>query len=83
LVVRKATISNIIVLLVEGEKIAFESAEKSKLPKNFFELLVKKDWRKWVASVKKELEGWDQNSDFVLRRRINCFGSSVTSNAIG
>ena len=43
LVVRKATISNIIVLLIEGEKVAFESADKSKWPKNFFELLVKKD----------------------------------------
>ena len=23
---------------------------------------MKKDWRKWVASVKKKLEGWDQNN---------------------
>ena len=43
LVVRKASIANIIVLLVEGGKAAFESADKSKWPKNFFELLIKKD----------------------------------------
>jgi len=60
--VRKASIANIIVLLIEGEKVAFESADKSKWLKNFFELLVKKDWRKWVASVKKELEEWDLNN---------------------
>ena len=58
----KATASNIIVLLVEGEQVAFEHADKNNFPKNFFELLVKHDWRKWVASVKKELEGWDANN---------------------
>ena len=41
---------------------AFESQDKNNWPKNFFELLVKKDWRKWVASVKKELQGWDDNN---------------------
>ena len=24
-------------------------------------MLVKKDWRKWVEAVKKELTGWDDN----------------------
>ena len=33
LVVRKATIANIIVLLVEGEKIAFESAKSQSCPR--------------------------------------------------
>ena len=60
--VRKKTIANIIVLLVEGEQVAFEAADKKKFPKNLFELLVKSDWRKWVAAVKKELEGWDSNN---------------------
>ena len=60
--IRKATASNIIVLLVEGEQVAFEHADKNNFPKNFFELLVKHDWRKWVESVKKELEGWDANN---------------------
>ena len=60
--VRRRTISNIIVFLVEGEQVAFEHLDKNNWPKNFFELLVKQDWRKWVASVKKELEGWDENN---------------------
>ena len=59
--VRKRTIANIIVLLVEGEQIAFEAKDKNEFPKNFFELLVKSDWRKWVECVKKELTGWDEN----------------------
>ena len=60
--VRRTTVSKIIVLLVEGEQVAFEHQDKNNFPKNFFELLVKHDWRKWVASVKKELEGWDANN---------------------
>ena len=60
--VRRKTVSTIIVHLVEGEQVAFESQDKNNWPKNFFELLVKKDWRKWVASVKKELQGWDDNN---------------------
>ena len=60
--IRKSAVSNIIVLLVEGEQVAFEHQDKNNFPKNFFELLVKHDWRKWVASVKEELEGWDANN---------------------
>ena len=60
--VRKRTIANIIVLLVEGEQVAFESREKHNYPKNFFELLVKADWRQWVEAVKKELTGWEANN---------------------
>ena len=29
--------------------------------KNFFELLIKTNWRKWVEAAKKELEGWESN----------------------
>ena len=60
--VKKRTTTNIIVMLVEGAQIAFEAKDKHKYPKNFFEVLVKKDWREWVASVKKELSGWDANN---------------------
>ena len=60
--VRRTTVSKIIVLLVEGEQVAFEHQDKNNFPKNFFELLVKHDWRQWVASVKKELEGLDANN---------------------
>jgi hypothetical protein len=31
------------------------------LPKDFFEVLVRSDWRKWVEAVKKEIEGWEDN----------------------
>ena len=60
--VRKRAVSNIIALLVEGEKVAFELKDKHKYPKNFFELLVKADWRLWVEAVKKELTGWQANN---------------------
>jgi hypothetical protein len=48
-------------MIVEGEKVAFEAKDKNVFPKNFFELLVKSDWRRWVEAVKKELTGWDTN----------------------
>jgi hypothetical protein len=57
-----SVVSNIIVMLVEGEQVAFESKEKTDWPKNFFEVLVRKDWRSWVQAVKKELAGWDSNN---------------------
>ena len=57
-----SVVSNIIVMLVEGEQVAFESKEKTDWPKNFFEVLVRKDWRSWVQAVKKELTGWDSNN---------------------
>jgi len=60
--VRKQSVANIIVMLVEGEQVAFKAKDKGVFPKNFFELLVKSDWRKWVEAVKKELEGWDNNN---------------------
>ena len=59
--VAKATESRLVILLMEGATVAFESQDKKKWPKDFFEVLVKKDWRKWVEAVKKELSGWDDN----------------------
>ena len=58
----EGVVSNIIVMLVEGAQIAFESKEKTNWPKDFFEVLVRKDWRSWVQAVKKELAGWDSNN---------------------
>jgi hypothetical protein len=60
--VKKLTLASIIVLLVEGEHVAFQSREKSIMPKNFFEAMVKADWRLWVEAVKRELTGWDANN---------------------
>ena len=59
--VSKLNVTNLIILLVEGEQVVFESKDKHKYPKNFFEVLVKADWRSWVESVKKELTGWNAN----------------------
>jgi hypothetical protein len=61
-VVEKLTVASIIVLLVEGEHVAFQSREKSEMPKNFFEAMVRKEWRRWVEAVKKELAGLDSNN---------------------
>ena len=58
----KLTVASILVFLVEGEQVAFKSKDEDTNPKNFFELLVKSNWRKWVEAVKKELEGWDVNN---------------------
>lgn len=57
----KTASMRIIVMLVEGEAIAFDHLDKHKWPKDFFHLLVKSDWRKWVEAVKKEIDGWDDN----------------------
>ena len=32
--------------------------DKDKWPKNFFEALVRPDWRSWVEAVKKEIQSW-------------------------
>ena len=41
--VRKLTTVSTIVLLVEGEQVEFESSDKKTWPKDFYELMVKKD----------------------------------------
>ena len=56
--VEKRNANFILVYLMEGQAVAFELQEKKIMPKNFFEVLVRTDWRKWVEAVKKELEGW-------------------------
>jgi hypothetical protein len=59
--VAKATDARILAFQIEGSTIARESQDKSRWPKDFFQLLVKKDWRKWVEAAKKELSGWEEN----------------------
>ena len=59
---QKLTSGRVIVMLVEGEKATFVNPDEAVCPKNFFELLVKSNWRKWVQAVKDELEGWDNNN---------------------
>jgi len=45
-------------MLIEGSKAKFEASDKSTWPLNFFEALVKSDWREWVQAVKKEISSW-------------------------
>ncbi len=35
-----------------------EENEETNWPKDFFEALVRKDWREWIVSVQKENESW-------------------------
>ena len=62
---RKANIIGIIVMLTEGSQMNVDvkavSSGKESWPKDFFEVLVRKDWRLWVEALKKELAGWDVN----------------------
>jgi hypothetical protein len=53
-------IAGIIALLVKGKPV--KKKLKGDFPKDFFEVLVREDWRKWVEAVKKELEAWDDNN---------------------
>ena len=43
------------VMLVEGEASRVKTADKDDWSRDFFEALVKVDWRKWVEAVKKEI----------------------------
>ncbi len=58
---RKFTSATIVAMLIEGDKVAFAPKDINDWPKDFFEVLVRSDWRKWVEAVKKEIEGWQDN----------------------
>ena len=62
----KITAATIVVLLAQGGKVAYAHKGNEKMPKNFFELLRRPDWREWVQAVKRELEGWDDNDATTL-----------------
>jgi hypothetical protein len=56
----RTVVAGIIALLIQGKPISRK--KNSDFPKDFFEVLVREDWRKWVEAVKKELEAWDDNN---------------------
>ena len=58
---RKFTSASVVAMLIEGDKVAFAPKDINDWPKDFFEVLVQSDWRKWVEAVKKEIAGWDDN----------------------
>ena len=58
---RKFTSASVVAMLIEGDKVAFAPKDINDWPKDFFEVLIRSDWRKWVEAVKKEIAGWDDN----------------------
>ncbi len=54
----KATAAMILTVLLETFKKGEDPMDKDKWPKNFFEALVRPDWRGWVEAVKKEIASW-------------------------
>ena len=60
----RAVVAGIIALLVKGKPI--KKKKDTGFPKDFFEVLVREDWRKWVEAVKKELEAWDDNNAVII-----------------
>jgi hypothetical protein len=65
LVARKVNMVSLIMMLSDTSKmdveIAAKNSGKSDWPKDFYEVLIRKDWRAWVEAIKKELTGWDVN----------------------
>jgi hypothetical protein len=51
---RKFATETIVAMLIEGNKVAFAPKDKNDWPKDFFEVLVRSDWRKWVEAVKRK-----------------------------
>jgi hypothetical protein len=58
---RKFNVDEIVMMLVEGNKLMFVPKHEEAWPKDFFEILVRSDWRKWVEAVKAEIQGWHDN----------------------
>jgi hypothetical protein len=56
----RTVVAGIIALLVKGKPI--KKKKDTGFPKDFFEVLVREDWCKWVEAVKRELEAWDENN---------------------
>jgi hypothetical protein len=54
----KATAAMILTVMLETFKKGEDPMDKDKWPKNFFEALIRPDWRCWVEAVKKEIASW-------------------------
>lgn len=75
----KVDIDAIMSMLELGGIPEFESkAQKSSWPKDFFEAMLRDDWRDWIESIKKEQDGWNDNdaTTEVPRREME-MGASV------
>ncbi len=76
---RKFTSTSIVAMLMEGNKVAFAPKDVNDWPNDFFEVLVRADWRKWVEAVKKEIAGRDDNNAVEL---VNIEDVPVTAKII-
>jgi hypothetical protein len=56
----RTIVAGIIALLVKGKPL--KKKKETGFPKDFSEVLVREDWRKWVEVGKRELEAWDENN---------------------
>jgi hypothetical protein len=75
----KVDIDTIMRMLELGGTPDFESkAQKTSWPKDFFEAVMRNDWREWIESIKKEQDGRNDNDATaeVLRRKMEQ-GTSV------
>ena len=56
---KKLTSASILsIIIMVGEEAHFEAPDKSNWPKDFFDALVRLDWREWISAVKKEVDSW-------------------------
>ena len=58
---RKVDVNQIVLMLVEGNKLMVVPKHEEAWPRDFFEVLVRSDWRKWIEAVKSEIQGWLDN----------------------
>jgi hypothetical protein len=61
----KNTAETIMASIVRGAALQYESSDKKlPWPKNFFDALLRSDWRRWVEATQKEMHGWDENAAY-------------------
>jgi hypothetical protein len=55
------------VALLSGDVLTEEAkdvANKVAPPRNFFECLLRDDWKPWLESIRREMKGWEENDAF-------------------
>ena len=55
------------VALLAGDVLTEEAkdvANKVAPPRNFFECLLRDDWKLWLESIRREMKGWEENDAF-------------------
>lgn len=54
-------VMEIVLVLVEDNKLMFVPKQEEAWLKEFFKVLIRFDWRKWIEAVKAEIQGWLDN----------------------